>query len=172
MRAEGCDLGALPLRVVGPDGNESLHELTIAADGEGHTADIALRIPRRVGEHAWRVSLTSPEAAGIRHEPDALTISLHARAHDTSLAVWDIPSPVVTGERLTIKVGAKSSSACELSGRNVEVCDDEGAVVARAALNATPWPGTDALYWTELEFFAPVRTGMCTRTVPFRPGRA
>src|SRR5262249_27265849 len=81
--------------------------------------------------------------------------SVHAKAHDTSLAVWDIPSPLVAGERFAIKVGAKSSAACELAGRGIEICDDAGTVVARTKLNATPLAGTSALYWADVALTAP-----------------
>jgi hypothetical protein len=167
--AEGCEPRAQQLQVAGPDGEVSTGELTIAECGGEQTADIVLKIPPRVGEHTWHVSLAPQEAAGIRSEPAALTISLRAKAHDTSLAIWDIPSPVVAGERLTIKVGAKSSAACELAGRKIDVCDPTGAAVAHGVLNATPWPGTAALYWTEVEFPAPAQTGLCAWTVQFDP---
>ena len=47
-----------------------------------------------------------------------------------SLAVWDVPMPVVAGEPFSIKVGAKSSAGRALGGRRVEVSDAAGAVVA------------------------------------------
>jgi len=166
--AEDCDLRALSLRVVGPEGEESAHALT-AADGEAaSTADLMLKIPPRVGEHTWIVSLAAPDT-GVRHEASALAISFHAKAHDTSLAAWDISSPVVAGERVIVKVGAKSSAACALSGRRIEVCDATGMVVAHGALGVTPWPGTSALYWAEMDFCAPAETGLCIWTVRFDP---
>jgi hypothetical protein len=167
--AEGCDLSALPLEVIGPDGDRTTADLKAAGDGPDGTAEIALKIPPRVGEHVWRVSLAPREDDAICHDANALTITLRAKAHDTSLAVWDIPSPVVAGERLAIKAGAKSSAACALAGRRIEVCDDIGAVVARATLNATPWPATTALYWADLDFTAPAETGLRIWTVNFDP---
>ena len=71
------------------------------------------------------------------------------KPHATSLAVWDIPSPVVIGTLFEIKVGAKSSGDCELAGRAIEVCDQSGATLARGRLGDTPWPGTTGLYWTQ-----------------------
>jgi hypothetical protein len=80
-------------------------------------------------------------------------------ADSTSLAVWDVPMPVVAGERFAIKAGAKSGT-----GR-VEVCDSGGAVVASAALGETPWPGTEALHWVALDVPAPPKTTVAIYTV-------
>src|SRR6266403_1463334 len=85
--------------------------------------------------------------------------------HQTSLAVWDIPTPAA-GERFSIKVGAKSSAGCALGARRVEVLDGE-AVVAAAHLGCAPWPGTDALFWTEVELRAPDQPGLVMLAVRF-----
>ena len=71
-----------------------------------------------------------------------------------SLAVWDVPMPVVAGEKFTIKVGATSSSRRELAGYRVAVTDASGALAASGALGEAPLPGTEALYWTTLEVAA------------------
>src|SRR5262249_47958083 len=76
-----------------------------------------------------------------------------------SLAVWAVPSPVPTGSRFTIMVGSKSSGACALKGTKVEIRDDAGGVVGEGTLGETPWPGTDALYWTEIALESPRREG-------------
>jgi hypothetical protein len=85
--------------------------------------------------------------------------------HQTSLAVWDIPTPAA-GERFSIKVGARSSAGCALGARRVEVLDGD-AVVAAGHLGDAPWPGTDALFWTEVELRAPDRPGLVTLSVRF-----
>src|SRR4249919_3513048 len=85
--------------------------------------------------------------------------------HQTSLAVWDIPIPAA-GERFSIKVGAKSSTGCALGARRIEVLDGE-AVVASGHLGDAPWPGTDALFWAEVELQAPDRPGLITLSVCF-----
>jgi hypothetical protein len=85
--------------------------------------------------------------------------------HQTSLAVWDIPTPAA-GERFSVKVGAKSSAGCALGARRVEVLDGE-TVVAAGQLGDAPWPGTDALFWTEVELQAPGKPGLVTLSVRF-----
>jgi hypothetical protein len=81
------------------------------------------------------------------------------KPHAASLAVWAAPNAAIAGELFTLKAGAKCSDGCDLSGQRIEVCDAAGAVVASGQTGATPWPGTAALYWTELTLPAPVDVG-------------
>ncbi|MBX9845608.1 MAG: hypothetical protein K2Z80_27770 [Xanthobacteraceae bacterium] len=78
-----------------------------------------------------------------------------SNADTISLAVWDVPVPVVAGEKFAIKVGAKASSGRALTGARVEVSDANGVVVASGALGGAPLAGTEALYWAALEVPAP-----------------
>ncbi|MCX7314256.1 MAG: hypothetical protein WCG92_02500 [Hyphomicrobiales bacterium] len=68
----------------------------------------------------------------------------------TSLAVWDVPMPVVIGESFAVKVGAAGGK-----GAAVEVSDPSGKVVASGTLGGEPLAGTEALYWTTLDVPAP-----------------
>jgi len=77
-----------------------------------------------------------------------------AVAQTISLAVWDVPMPVVAGGTFQIKVGATTPS-----GR-VEIADSSGAVVASGALGSTPWAGSEALHWVVLELPAPAQVGV------------
>ena len=92
--------------------------------------------------------------------------------HKTSLAVWDLASPIVVGRPGKMKVGAKCSAGCTLTDHEIEVFDENGARVARAGLNPTPWPGTSGLYWVELDFSAPEVAGSQTWTVTSKHGDA
>ena len=85
-----------------------------------------------------------------------------AEQHKTSLAVWDLASPLVIGRSAKMKVGAKCSAGCPLTDHEIEIHDQTGATVARAGLGATPWPGASGLYWTELDFHAPAAAGTHT----------
>lgn len=89
------------------------------------------------------------------------------RKQVSSLAVWDIGSPAVAGERFSIKAGVKSSADCDLRGRRIEVCNAAGAVIGEGRLGAAAWPGTSALYWTELSLPAPAEDGIATFSVRF-----
>jgi len=85
----------------------------------------------------------------------------------TSLAVWDIASPAVAGERFTIKAGVKSSAGADLRGSRITVCDASGAPIGEGRLGNAPWPDTEALYWTELSLPAPAAEGIATLSVRF-----
>jgi hypothetical protein len=88
--------------------------------------------------------------------------------HEASLAVWDVPSRAVMGRRFKVKVGAKCSAAeCQLAGREIEVCGETGATVAREKLGDTPWLGTGALYWAEVDLAAPAAEGVYSWTATF-----
>jgi hypothetical protein len=89
---------------------------------------------------------------------------------ETSLAVWDVPMPVVAGQPFAIKVGAKSASGHALAGRRVEVSDAAGAVVASGTLGDTPLAGTEALYWTGLDVPAPAQQPLAEYAVRLMPG--
>ena len=74
--------------------------------------------------------------------------------HGTSLAVWDISSPVVVGRRPTLKVGVSCAAGCNLSGTSVGLYNDAGDRIAAGRLGSAPWPATAALYWAELDLAA------------------
>ena len=84
-----------------------------------------------------------------------------------SIAVWDVPLPVIAGVSFRIKVGVKSQACTVLTGSNVEVCDARGQVVASGKLGGEPWSGTDALYWVELSVPAPASSQLAEFTVRF-----
>ena len=85
--------------------------------------------------------------------------------HDLTLAVWGCASPLIVGDRSTIKVGVKCSRGCDLAGAEIELRGDTGGTVGKGALGATPWPGTTALHWTTLNFTAPSSDGPHVWTV-------
>jgi hypothetical protein len=162
----GRDRRGLPVHVIAPDEAQANYAFVTHDGAISETGDIVLNVPPRLGEHVWRFVLPAHEIAGGRCEEASLALAVQARPQTSSLAVWSVPSPVVAGDRFAVKIGAKSSAACELKGRAVEIRRD-GKTVARGALGDTPWPGTAALYWTELELAAPAAEGLCTWTADF-----
>ena len=162
----GHDRCGMAIQAAAPDGSQTSHVLASHDGAVSETGDIVLKVPPRIGEHVWRFALPAHEIAGSRYETVALAVPVQARPQATSLAVWDIPSPVVTGAPFTVKVGAKSAADCELKGRGIEICRG-GEVVARGVLGDAPWPGTAALYWTELMLVAPAKEGMASWTARF-----
>ena len=163
----GCDLRHVPPRVVAADGATIASQFTIGNDDE--CGFMQVKAPPRAGEHAWTLVWPAQESggAGSSHVESAVALSFRTKPVDSSLAVWDIPSSVVTGERFQIKVGAKSSADCVLRGKGVEVCGEDGAVVVQGVLGQQPFPGTNALYWAAVELVAPSQAGISSLSARF-----
>jgi hypothetical protein len=170
--AAGCDVSRLPLTIAAPDGTMVAADLAASGDGQnsagGDARTVMLTAPLQVGEHVWRAFRARRTRRAACATRDARCRSWCGRGrtrqaspHGPSL------SPVVTGQRFVIKAGAKSAMACDLNGRIIEVRDGTGAVMARGSLGPTPWPGTAALYWAELERQAPPEAGMFSWSVRF-----
>lgn len=90
-----------------------------------------------------------------------------AEPHTTSVAVWDVPSPVVMNCRLKVKVGVTCSATCYLGGQLIEIRDEAGARVGEGRLGETPWPGTGALYVAEVDLAAPATEGVFSWSATF-----
>jgi hypothetical protein len=163
--ADGCDPQSLVLNIAAPGGTETLCRVSPGA--EETWFEIALCAPTQVGEHGWRISLPSQPADDVDHDAEPVSIKVRVIPQTTSLAVWDIPAPVVIGQVFEIKAGAKSSGEFKLSGRLIEICDEAGCVLAQGRLGDSPWPGTSGLYWTPLRVLAPAKEGLCKWFVRF-----
>ena len=163
----GCDLSGTPFKIVALDNTVVSGELPRLSEDNRDSAEITVAAPEQIGEFEWTLVLPAHEAAGICYREAALTFSFRTNPHATSLAVWDNPSPIVVGETFRVKVGAKCSAACALKGKEIEIHDDTGAVVATAALGETPWEGTTALYWTSVEMAVPTDQGSFSWSVRF-----
>jgi hypothetical protein len=164
--ADGIDRGGTVLEVTAPDGAVTMHVIAQHDVAVG-ASEVTLVVPAEVGEHVWRIRLPAHDGCDIQCDDHTLSVAIHAKPHTSSLAVWAIPSPATAGEPFAIKVGAKSSGDCHLAGRRIEVRDAAGAVVASGRLGDTPWPGTSALFWTELQLLAPTQPGLATYAAQF-----
>ncbi len=87
---------------------------------------------------------------------------------NASLAVWGLPAAVAAGESFAVKVGVKSAGGCALAGARIEVAGED--VAASGLLGATPWPGSEALYFAEVVLRAPDQPGSCAFAARFDPG--
>lgn len=128
---------------------------------------ITLCAPREIGVFEWTLLLPQQEVGGIAFAEATLSFSFATGEHATSLAAWDVPSPVTAGEKFPVKVGAKCTACCALSGQRVELRDEHGNVLAAGPLGEAVWPGTEGLYWTELELTAPVKEGLHNWSIAF-----
>ena len=163
--SSGCDLRGEPVKVMTPDGVVMTSELANTESNE--TEEFALQAPKQIGEYAWSLVFPRHETENVIHEESSLPISFRTIPHKTSLAVWDVPSPVVMNSWFKAKVGIKCSARCQLAGQLVEVRDETGTKVGEGKLGETPWEGTDALYWGAAEITAPAMQGVSFWTVKF-----
>ncbi len=119
---------------------------------------IAVRAPAALG--AYRLGLVFPRQQIGRdiYEEAALPIAFRTVAHQTSVAVWGVASPVRAGGSISATVGVKSAGGCELARARVEILDAAGVAIGHGVLGDTPWPGT-GLYFAQIALAAPPREG-------------
>ena len=134
--------------------------LIACRDGVNEAEPLSVRTPDELGAFVWTIRFPAQEIAGLAYPESTLTVASQTRPQTTSLAIWAVSSPVVAGERLALTVGAKSSAGYSLAGARVEIFDEAGAGVGRGRLGTVPWPGTEALFWTEIVLAAPPRAGI------------
>jgi hypothetical protein len=129
-------------------------------EGGAQTAPFSVEAPHQVGAFTLMAVFPAQEIDGVGYGESTLPVTLRAKPHPTSLAVWAVPSPVTIAERFSVAAGVKSSGACALGGAKVEIRDAAGATIGDGTLGDVPWPGTDALYWTEITLTAPRTAGI------------
>jgi hypothetical protein len=166
--SSGCDLRGEPVEVVTPDGVVMTREqLADDAAGNNETEDFAVHAPEQAGEYTWSLVFPRHETENVIHDESSLAISFKTIPHKTSLAIWDVPSPVAMNKAFTAKIGIRCSARCQLAGQLVEVLDETGTKMGEGKLGETPWEGTDALYWGVAEITAPATEGVSFWTVKF-----
>jgi hypothetical protein len=158
--AEGCDLRGIPVHVRTGDHVLGTRELATHEAAINETEDFVLEAPASAGEHAWTIVFPGHESETVVHEESCRVVSFTTRPHATSMAVWDVPSPVVVNQPFRVKVGVTCAATCPLAGRLIDVCDEAGIQIGEGRLGDTPWPGTSALYVAELELAAPATEGI------------
>ena len=80
--------------------------------------------------------------------------------HRTSIAVWDMPSPTVKGTVFTVTVGVTCAASYQLVRQLVIVRNQEDSAIGQGALEEGTWPGTTALYGTQVRLTAPTCEGV------------
>jgi hypothetical protein len=156
----GCDLQGHGVSIRNQDGTElAVAEFAELRDDAYVTGPVVLPAPLDVGEHRFRAVLPAVEKDGVVHEEAAAEFAFATKAHDTSVNIWGMPSAVAAGEPFGFTVGIRCSAGCKLAGRQLSAFDHEGAQVAAGHLLDEAWPGTTAVYFTELRARAPLETG-------------
>jgi hypothetical protein len=167
---DGCDLRGRAVNVIASDGARvASSDLADFDDRSNETTEFAFKAPTEVGEYSWTVVFPEHDFEGVVHEESSAAITVKTLAHDTSLAVWGVPSPIVTDRSFRIHVGATCTAGCDFKDEEIQIDDEAGACLARGKLGGTPWDGTRALYWTEVDLVAPDREGATSRSIRFAP---
>ena len=163
----GCDLRGTEVVVTAPEGPVVTSELVSCDRGINETDELMLRAPSEVGHHEWSVRVRPQASEPPAHAGTSLAVPFRTEAHRTSLAIWDVPSPAVTGEPFMVKIGAKCAEECDLRGGKIEVYDGSGDRLTTAEFGEALWPGSDALNWAEVELVAPVGEEVVSWSVGF-----
>lgn len=162
----GCDLSGSSVLLTGPGGFVTTHELG-AFDGQAHKVSVTILAPDDAGHYEWTMLFPKYESQKCIHQEVELPISFAAKPHTPSMAVWDVPSPVMIESAFRVKVGVTCPITCHLTGQLVEVRDEGGARVGEGRLGGAVWPGTTAMYWTDVEMSVPATEGVRLWTATF-----
>ena len=147
--------------------------VAVAAVGREHRVpDFRLRAPQQTGVVEWTLLFPTHEFEGVTHESSSLTVKTESVSHPTSMAVWAVPSPVITGDPFNVMIGVRCSALCSLTGQRIQVCDEAGTPIGGGRLSETPWPGTEGLYTAEVTLTAPDREGMFSWSAQLRITRS
>lgn len=101
-------------------------------------------------EHVESILQTDTRNHGADAAPDV---------HAVALTVWGVPPTTVAGERFAVTVGARCSAGCDLGSRALNLFDQDGSRAGTVVLGRTVWPGTEALYFAEVDAKAPLEAG-------------
>jgi hypothetical protein len=152
----GCNLVGKKLKIIAEDG-QILKEIALSqfAEKVNKTEEVTLQAPNQPGVYTWLIVYPQQEEEGILYHETSERFQFTVKAHRPSIAVWDLPSPVVVQSKFKIKAGVKCSANCKLTNKKVEIYNEKGVMVSAVHLGDTPWEQSKALYWTEAELISP-----------------
>lgn len=159
--SRGCNLSGKTLKVL-DDAGSLIEEVRLTGfDGiKAKTEEFSIKVPQRPGPYLWKIFLPEQASSDPLHGEASATLVITIQPHMTSLAVWDFPSVTVMQTSFKAKVGANCIPVgCPLTDYAVVVYDEKGTRVAEGRLGPDPYPGTKALYWTEVELRTPEKEG-------------
>jgi hypothetical protein len=145
------------------------HRLAIYDEQHGHneTEAFVVKAPEQLGQYVWKIVFPNQQIVDAVYQESELPFYFKTKPQSTSLAVWAVPSPVLQGSQFKVKVGVKSTWAYALKGALIEILDESGTRAGGGALGDSPWPGTSALYWAEIELIAPRSEGVYSWSARF-----
>lgn len=157
--SQGCELKGASLSITNGD-QVLLNHIELYKYGEtaNYTSKFNLQAPIAHGKYTWAVDLT-PNVQDPLHKECQIPFIFSVIPHSTSIAVWDIPSPIEVGTAFKIKAGLHCLTGCSLGGKEVEVYDQDEKKVATGKLSTSLYSDEIKLYWADLELKAPALAG-------------
>ncbi len=162
-----CDLRGNIVNIIAQDVVVKEIELTEFDGMANETEEFVMKAPIRLGRYTWTAAFPAQKKRGLLHGESSAPFSFIVKPHATSITVWDIPCPIVLNTKFELKVGVNCSAECELTGKKIEIHDQEGGKLANEKLGGVPWPATSALYWANVELKAPSIKGYYRWTAMF-----
>ena len=162
-----CDLRGKIVKIIAQDAVVAKEIYLTQFYEINETDTLIVKAPTKPGEYTWTAVFPAQEKEGVLHEESSTPFSFIVKPHATSMAVWDVASPIVFNAKFKLKVGVRCSADCKLTDKQIEIYDQEGAKVATEKLGDVPWPGTNTLYWAEVELKAPGTEGYYRWEVKF-----
>ena len=161
-----CDLRGHRLEVKDQTGADAgIIELT-EYDGEKSTSGtLKLSAPLQTGEYIWSALCPAYSTQDVSYTQTSAAISFTVKPHTIRVLAWDIPTAVVVDEKFKLKIGIKCSSECRFANEGLGIEDfgiyaHDGAELATGKVSGELWPGTNGLYFTEVELNAPASAGL------------
>jgi hypothetical protein len=163
-----CDLRGKTVKIIAQDAVVVKEiELGTFDRTANETAKFVVSAPTKPGAYTWTAVFPAQEKDVVLHEESSTPFSFIAKTHATSMAVWDTPTPIVVNAKFKLKVGVKCSADCNLTDKEIEIYDQEGAKVATEKLGGIPRSAASTLYWTEVGLVAPSTEGYYKWTAKF-----
>jgi hypothetical protein len=165
----GCDLRGAAIEIRASAGVVGVSSVAHHQQRVNETEVFTITVPKQVGDHDWSIVFPRHEFQSGLHEEIVHPISFKTVPHRTSIAIWDVPSPVPMNSSFKVKAGVLCSVNCKLIGQVFEVLDEAGSRLCEGKLGEVPWIATSGLYWGEVELRAPATEGVLFWSVTF-PG--
>ena len=129
------------------------------ADGNDQL-ELLVKAPVKPGVHTWQAVCSGAGSSRTAPEDVVTSFSFTVNPHATRIVVWGAPSAIECGQKFSVKLGVKCSCACRPDGWTIEVRDHGQKTLANVRPGDAPWPGTDALYYADVELTAPDTEGL------------
>ena len=102
-----CNLRGGRVRIADEAGAVVGEAALSAFDGAAsETRGFVLKAPVRPGRHVWTAAFIAQEREGVAHEGSSAAFPFVVKPHTTSMAIWDLPVPIILNTPFTLKVGS------------------------------------------------------------------